>query len=114
MYRKPRKCIRAMGRANPALGVFMQDQCNFFELSLNPNLYDPRLAGLAENAKAVLALHPPVVVEDCVQLRVSCRIHDGFRGRALSVPLADERVDGLVDRRAADGRPRSTALSHQA
>ena len=91
----------------------MQDQCNFFELSLNPNLYDPRLTGLAENAKAVLALHPPLVFEDCLQLRVSCRIHDGFGGRALSVPLADERVDGLLDRRAAEGLQRSTGLSHQ-
>src|SRR5207249_1775226 len=80
-----------------------RDQCNFSKLSLYPNLYDPCFTGLAQNTKAVLAFHPPVVLQDRFEFGVPCRIHDGLGSRAFTEALRHERVDGLLHESRAEG-----------
>ncbi len=50
-------------------------------------------AGLAEEPEGVLLLHPSVVVEDGLQLRVPARRHDGLRGGPFLIAHRHEGVD---------------------
>src|SRR5207249_4033021 len=80
-----------------------RDQCNSSKLSPNPNPYDPRLTGFTENTEAVLAFHPPVVLQDRFEFGVPCRIHDGLGSRAFTEALRHQRVDGLLHERRTEG-----------